>query len=358
MQISLFYRSDLCFTTCVSRARVLPNPENATAADIDAAVKCSVSHQATRRLQAIKALIIGIAYEQVMALYNLAERTLRRYVAAFNRQGIDALIDRRHPGRPKIIQAEQAEYFEKVIEDPSLAEETHWTARKFHGWLRETGKADVSYRTVVRLFHERGFALKVPRPWPDRQDEAAREAFREKLALLLADESIELWFQDEMGVEGDPRARRRWARKASKPTITKNGDHMRMNVCGMVCPRTGEAYMVEFSHSDREVFQVFLDEANKDIAPGRPRQIMVLDNASWHKSKLLRWGRFEPLFLPAYSPDLNPIERLWLVIKAEWFTDFVAKTKQDLVERLDKALTWAMDRQSLNQKTCRIRPRI
>ena len=46
-----------------------------------------------------------------------------------------------------------------------------------------------------------------------------------------------------------------------------------------------------------------------------------MDNASWHKSKSLRFGAFEPTYLPPYSPDFNPIERLWLILKAEWFTD-------------------------------------
>lgn len=339
----------------MSRARILPNPENASAAELETAARCSATKQAERRIRAIKALVIGITYDQVLGLFEICERTLRRWVAAYNRQGIDALIDRRHPGRPKIIQAEQAEYFETVIQDPKLADETHWTARKFHGWIAKTTELEVSYRTVVRLFHERGFALKVPRPWPNRQDEEKREKFRKELAGLLENKEVDIWFQDEMGVEGDPRPRRRWAKKGSKPTVTKNGEHLRMNVCGMVCPRTGEAFMLEFSHSDREVFQAFLNEANKDIAPGRPRQIVVLDNASWHKSAKLNWGRFEPLFLPPYSPDMNPIERLWLVIKGEWFTDFVAKSKEDLVERLDKALCWAMERQTLNQQTCAIR---
>ncbi len=290
-----------------------------------------------------------------MALFNLGERTLRRYVAAFNAQGIDGLVDRLHPGRPAIIAEEQKEYFETIIADPSQADETHWTAKKFHGWLAENTETEVSYRTVVRLFHERGFTLKVPRPWPDRQDEKQRIAFCEKVDRLMGDGDVELWFQDETGIEGDPRPRRRWAKKGSKPRVTKNGDHLRINVCGMVCPRTGEAFLLEFSHSDAEVFQMFLDEANKDLKPERARQILILDNASWHKSKQLRWGRFEPMFLPPYSPDLNPIERLWLVIKAKWFADFVAKDRDALTERVDKALNWALERKPLNQQTCAIR---
>src|SRR5206468_7165005 len=50
------------------------------------------------------------------------------------------------------------------------------------------------------------FNLRVPRPWPERQDPEQREAFKEKLQQWAAqEETFELWFQDEPGVEGDQR---------------------------------------------------------------------------------------------------------------------------------------------------------
>src|SRR5690606_9911108 len=243
-----------------------------------------------------------------------------------------------------IIKDEQAKYYKEILEKPEKVGEQHWTAVKFHGWLSREMNVEVGYSTVVRFLHNQGFRLKVPQPWPDRQDEARREEFCAKLRELIKDENVELWFSDETGIEGDPRPRRRWAQKGSKPRVTKNGDHLRMNICGMIAPRTGEAFLLEFSHSDTEVFQAFLNEANKDTVPQRPRQILILDNASWHKSKSLKWGRFEPLFLPPYSPDLNPIERLWLLIKSRWFADFVAKDREALIDRIDKALRWAVER--------------
>jgi transposase len=94
---------------------------------------------------------------------------------------------------------------------------------------------------------------------------------------------------------------------------------------------------------------------NRDINLERRRNLLICDNAPWHKRKKLEWGSFEPVFLPPYSPDFNPIEWLWLVIKAEWFTDFIAKDRSQLIERLDKALLWAMDRETANQQTCSIR---
>jgi transposase len=95
-----------------------------------------------------------------------------------------------------------------------------------------------------------------------------------------------------------------------------------------------------------------LNHANQDVKLERPRNIIIFDNATWHKKKTLDWGSFEPLFLPPYSPDLNPIERLWLLIKAEWFADFFAKTRQQLIDRIDQALLWVINRPNSNQRTC------
>ena len=62
---------------------------------------------------------------------------------------------------------------------------------------------------------------------------------------------------------------------------------------------------------------MFIDEFVKSHPPTANRQILlVLDNASWHKPKRLNWHHIKPLYLPPYSPDLNPIEHAWSKIKA------------------------------------------
>ena len=69
----------------------------------------------------------------------------------------------------------------------------------------------MGYSTTVRYLHELGYNLRVPRPWPERQKEEERNAFLVQLRTWQADPTIELWFADECGVEGDPRPRRRWS---------------------------------------------------------------------------------------------------------------------------------------------------
>ncbi len=336
----------------MSRGKKMPNPENCSLEEFDIAVQCCPSQGAYDRMKAIKALLIGIPRDQVAKLHSVTDRTLLNWISSFNQKGIDGLISKKIPGAPPIINSQQSTVYKDLIENPKKANHNHWTAKKFHGYLKDEFKLKISYRTVVRWLHKENYALKVPRPWSDMQDEKLRQSYMEQLKSLLENPDIDVWYLDETGVEADPRPKRRWAQKGKKLKVVKNGGHVRMNVTGMVCPRTGDFYALEFTHVDKDVFQVFLDHANEDIQLERSKNIIICDNATWHKAKSLNWGDFEVLFLPPYSPDLNPIERLWQLMKAEWFTDFIAKNIDQLTDRLDKALCWLMDRQINNQITC------
>ena len=319
-----------------------PNPENASLADLQAA-QTAGNKETHRRCLVIIMLLTDISREQVMKVCDLSESAVRKIITAFNSYGVDGLIAKKRTGRIPLISKEQKDEFIEEFEAPGRANRTFWTATAFHGHITGKYKIECSYNTVVRLLHEKGYVLKVPQPWPDRQDAQLREKFADQVRTLMEDEDIELWYGDETGINGEPRPRRGWAIKGSKPRIVHNGDHVRLSILGTVCPRTGEFFALEASHCDTDVFQAFLDEAALSITPTRKRNVLILDNASWHKRKKLNWHFFEPLYLPPYSPDFNPIERLWLIMKADYFSRMHCRNKTALIEIADHALCDLMD---------------
>ena len=109
-----------------------------------------------------------------------------------------------------------------------------------------------------------------------------------------------------------------------------------------------------YGTSDWVTYQAFLDEANKTIVFQRPINILVMDNATWQRRKATNWHRWQPKYLPPYSPDLNPIERIWLTMKARWFNNYVCKNEQQLLERLDQAILDVINNPKRAQKTARI----
>jgi transposase len=337
----------------MARRLLKPNPENGSIYELKEAARVGLS-ETSLRCTAIQLLITGVKRDKVCQALLVTERALRKWINAFNKKGVDGLIVKKRPGRTAILNGERAKELTQLIENPEKAQRTFWTAKAFHGYISETYEVECSYQTVVRFFHRKGFSLKVPRPWSDRQDEAKREAFRQNLRELCQELDVDIWFGDESGFEGDPRSRRRWDRKGNKTKVTRNGDHIRMNVMGMVCPRTGEFFAIEASHSDSETFQAFLNEADKTINFQRTRNILILDNASWHHKKTINWHGWQPLYLPPYSPDLNPIERIWLIMKAKWFNNYVCRNVDQLIDRLDQAILDVIDNPDQTKKTAAI----
>ena len=88
--------------------------------------------------------------------------------------------------------------------------------------------------------------------------------------------------------------------------------------------------------------EVFREYVRHILVPTlRPGDIVVLDNLSAHKDSealdMIRAADVEVWFLPAYSPDLNPIEKMWSKIK-EFLRDAKARTFEALLEAIAAAL--------------------
>lgn len=336
---------------------VHPNAENATLDELRVAMQAAPNQRSYIRLAAVRSLLLGIDREIVAQQFCRTDRSVRLWIALFNRGGIDALITRPKSGRPRKVKLERVrDLLLPVLEDPTTAGQVHWTGVKLHGHLKEQLSLELGYSTTLRWLHELNFHLRVPRPWPERQNEADRKTFQEELRVLAEDPKVELWFGDESGVEGDPRPRRRWVQPGKPRTVPYLGTHIRQNVIGAVAPHTGEFFSLIVDGVDTDVFQFYLDAMARAV-PRKDgvRQILILDNASWHKSARLNWHHFEAKFLPGYSPDFNPIERLWLRLKADWFWDFIARTPQELSDRLCVALKSFMDDPAKTASNCSLR---
>jgi len=157
------------------------------------------------------------------------------------------------------------------------------------------------------------------------------ETFADKLINILEDSKRQVFFCAEAGFEGHPRPRLKWVKRGSRPTQGYYGGHVRQNVVGAVNPATGQLVSLIVPHCDTEVFQLFLDVMAKEVPlqPGK-KVTLILDNASWHKSKSLNRHHIHPVNLPAYSPDINPIERLWQYLKGHYLAGYITKSGEEL----------------------------
>jgi transposase len=128
--------------------------------------------------------------------------------------------------------------------------------------------------------------------------------------------SIRVFVQDESRFGLLPIIRRRITIKGVKPIQKVQHEFDNYYVYGAVEPISGESFFLELSHLNSVCFQIFLDEFH-DSYPD-DFIIMPLDNGTFHKAKkLVIPDNIMLLFITPYSPELNPIERLWQDIKDE-----------------------------------------
>ncbi len=101
--------------------------------------------------------------------------------------------------------------------------------------------------------------------------------------------------------------------------------------------------------TDTEVFSAYVREVLGPFL--RPGDLVVMDNLAAHKSEpvlaLIRQAGADVLFLPAYSPDLNPIEPMWSKVK-NTLRSLEARTRESLQEAIGQALATITPQDTLN----------
>ena len=101
--------------------------------------------------------------------------------------------------------------------------------------------------------------------------------------------------------------------------------------------------MLELPHCNTEMFQLYLNE----LSFRKPEEfkIIVLDNGAFYKAKSLKISKnIALLFLPPYSPELNPTEKMWVFMKRKFTNKFcstlddVSLFIQDTVQQIEPSM--------------------
>ena len=116
--------------------------------------------------------------------------------------------------------------------------------------------------------------------------------------------------------------------KGVKPICSFQQVYQNTYLFGAFSPINGNHFLYEFNACDADTFQCFLDQ----FSAYEPEEykIIVLDNGAFHKANSLKIpDNISLLFLPPYSPELNPAEKMWQNIKRQ-FSNQHYKTRDEI----------------------------
>lgn len=110
----------------------------------------------------------------------------------------------------------------------------------------------------------------------------------------------------------------KWSEKGIQPLIQqKQRKRERLTLFGAVNPISGEVIVQQAERGNAKTFKKYLKKVLRHYKNIKGKIHMILDNVRFHHAKALKpfldkhKNKLELMFLPAYSPDFNPIERVW-----------------------------------------------
>jgi len=262
-----------------------------------------------------------------------------RWLSYYEHCGINAMLEIKSPGIPKgqhtLPQEVIASLEEKLKDNKGFS-----SYIQIQSWIKNEHGIDTIYSTLYKIIRRELQAKpKAPRKSHKEKNQKETDAFHDNFDQHLISKvsereptdlrPIRVFVSDETRLGLMPIIRRRITLKGVKPIVKVHHRFENYYIYGAVEPTTGDNFFWELPYLNSACFQVFLDEFS--MAYKDDFLVILLDNGSFHKAKkLVIPSNVLFLFLPAYSPELSPIERLWQGVKNQlsfWLYETLSEHK-------------------------------
>jgi transposase len=276
------------------------------------------------RLRVILYRAEGYTRQTIATLLQMSRNRVTKLLRRYRDGGLTAVLQPvQYKGSPPKLTPEQQQAL-KV----ELTTHIYATAFQVMAWLEaqwQVGYTDVS--AVHKLLKRLGFTYKKNRLVPSKADPELQRLFvrwfQGLCARLKPDDRI--YFGDAVHFKHNAEAGYAWSLCGAPHVIPANSGRQRYNVLGAYCVQTQEhSFLITTENIDQSKLAEFMAQLRAKH-PGPGRIYLLLDNASYnHAQSVAAAAKLHHIlldFLPPYSPNLNPIERLWKFVRKTFFKD-------------------------------------
>ena len=218
-----------------------------------------------------------------------------------------------------------------------LSNNTYRYSYQIIDYVFDTWGISFSISGLNKWLHQHKFSYKYPKGVPHKFDEEKQAEFIEYYHELKATAGKSpILFMDAMH---PTQATCGWIRTGQDKSIETTGSRTRLNIVGAInLSKIGSAVVKRYEKVNGEYINLFLEELRVQHPPNL-RIHLILDGAAYHRSNIVK-NKAKELniqlhYLPPYSPNLNPIERLWKVMNEHVRNNKYFSTAKEFREQID-----------------------
>jgi len=152
---------------------------------------------------------------------------------------------------------------------------------------------------------------------------------------------LEFWWQDEARIGQQGTLTRVWAERGSRPAAPRDQRYRWAYLFGAICPARGIGAALVLPFANAEMMNLHLAEISAAVTTGA-HAVLTMDGAGWHQTggKLRVPDNITLLYLPPYSPELNPVENVWAYLRSNKLSNRVFETYEAIVDACCDAWVW------------------
>jgi len=265
------------------------------------------------RIKAVLAYDEGHASEEIAAILLIDKRTVYRYLRDYQKSQ-----KLRHASGGKSSKLSQEQTNELLLH---LREKIYLHVEEINEYVRQRYQIHYSVPGMTKWLHAHRFTYKKPHAVPAKLDAVKQAVFIEAYEELKADAAERnevILFGDSVHPQHQTQMAYGWIPVGERKQLPTTGRQYRVNYIGAINLDTHDVLSFESERVNSNSIKLFLTsirERYSDVS----RIHLILDNAGYHKSRdMLDFAeslRIKIHYLPPYSPNLNPIERVWKIMR-------------------------------------------
>ena len=262
----------------------------------------------------IKAVILknnGWTYRAIAEVLFLDEETVSMHVEDYR---TSQKLKPENGGSQSNLNSQQLEELTEL-----LAKQVYETTGKIQQLIEEKYKISYKNSGVKNLLDRLDFVYKKPKAVPAKADAEKQACFLEKYAQLKKDtpDCEPILLSDSVHPTMATKISYGWIKRGHDQPIATIASRTRVNLTGAICLKDFKIVTQDFETINGESTIQFLKKL-KEAYPKAPTIHIILDQAGYNRSEAVtdfaHANNIKLHFLPPYSPNLNPIERLWKVM--------------------------------------------
>ena len=300
-------------------------------------------------LLAILAVMDGQSFAEVAVVLRVHERTVAAWVRVFCCYGLQGAPCKKPTGRPPKLTPTQKEELAKLMDEGPVKSGFSgacWRSPMIQQFIDERFGVFYNVFSIAQLLRNLGCSYQKAAFVSDHLDEDKRNAWCTttwpQMMRLATERKALLLFGDEASFPQWGTLTYTWARRGQQPKVKTSGKRKGDKVFGVIDDFTGRFfYQGQVGRLNSTAYITFLKRVLEQTA--QPI-LLIQDGATYHTSAetqaffAQQTARLTIFQLPPYSPDYNPIEKLWKQIKQEDTHLHYFPTFEALTERVEQAL--------------------